>query len=124
MTTSLSTRSTALNRSFEIDRGFNIDEYFGDVVGTNVDMELDCEKVRLRVFGRQRPYIESLPIHKSQRLIERTGEYSDYELTLRPEREFQRAVLALGPEAEVLSPAWLRDELRWLAEETIKRYIY
>lgn len=109
--------------TFEFDRGFNIDEYFGEVVGTNVDMELDCEKVKLRVYDTQRPYIESLPIHKSQRLLEHTREYSDYELTLRPEREFQRAVLALGPEAEVISPRWLRDEIKWLAEETAGRYI-
>lgn len=76
----------------------------------------------LRVYGQQRYYIESLPLHKSQEVVSRGKGYIDLKLTLLPEYEFQRAVLALGPEAGVLSPAWLRDELRWLAEETAKRY--
>lgn len=109
--------------TFEPDPEFNIDNYFGEVIGSNVDDDYDSIEVGLRVYGRQRLYIESLPLHKSQRLRERTKEYSDYVLTLRPEREFQRAVLALGPEAEILSPGWLRDEIKWLAEETVRRYM-
>lgn len=104
------------------EKSFNLRGYFDEVMGINVDDDFDCEKVLLRVYGRQRAYIESLPLHKSQHLVAYTKSYSDYEYMLRPEYEFQHAILALGPNAEILSPQWLREEIKWLAEETAKRY--
>lgn len=100
----------------------NITKLLNEVVGVNIDNDFDCEEVMLRVYGRQRSYIESAPIHESQRLVKRTNDYSDYELRLRPEYEFQHAILNLGPDAEILSPQWLREEILWLAEEIVKRY--
>lgn len=110
------------DHTFEPDKSFDVRAYFADVVGANVDDYFGCQTVALRVYGSQRAYLETLPLHKSQRLIAYTEEYSDYELTLRPEYEFQHAVLALGPDAEILSPSWLRDDIKFLADETAKRY--
>ncbi len=110
------------NTSFEFDKTLDVASYFDEVIGVNVDSDYDCEKVVLRVYGKQSQYIETLPLHKSQRLITHTKEYSDYELNLRLEYEFQHAILALGPNAEIISPQWLREEIKWLAEETAKRY--
>lgn len=107
---------------FEPDKAMDVCNRFDDVIGVNVDYDYDCEKIMLRVHGRQCDYMDSLPLHKSQRLVERTRYYSDYELILRPEYEFQHAIFAMGPSAEILSPQWLRDEIRWLAEETARRY--
>lgn len=100
----------------------DIKKKFDEVIGVNLDDDFDCEKVELRVYGKQRSYIDTLPLHKSQRLVKYSKDFSDYELTLRPEYEFQRAILSFGPYAEILSPQWLREEIHWLAEETAKRY--
>lgn len=108
--------------SFTHDKSINVNTYFDEVIGVNIDDDFDCEKVQLRVYGRQREYIDSLPLHKSQTIIARTKEYTDYQLTVRPEYEFQRAILALGPEAEILYPQWLREEIQWLGSEILKRY--
>lgn len=108
--------------TFETDGSINLDTFFDEVIGVNVDDDYDSIKVAIRIFGRQRAYIESLPLHKTQRLVVHTSKYSDYELILRPEYEFQREILRLGPDAEILSPDWLREEIKWLAEETAKRY--
>ena len=95
---------------------------FKEVIGVNIDNDFDCEPVVLRVYGKQRAYIDTLPLHFSQRVKETNKNYTNYELTVRPEYEFQRAILSLGPEAEILSPQWLREEIKWLAEEILKRY--
>lgn len=113
---------TPTDDTFEIDKSLDVNACFDEVIGVNIDDDYDCEKVTLRVYGRQRAYVESLPLHKSQRALSHTKEHTDYELTVRPEYEFQRAVLSLGPEAEILAPQWLRDEIKWLAEETARRY--
>ena len=115
--------SISLNGNlFEPDKNLDVNAYFDEVIGVNVDDDFDCESVRLRVYGRQRDYIDTLPLHKSQVIIARTKEYTNYELNLRPEYEFQHAILALGPDAEILSPQWLREEIKWLATETARRY--
>lgn len=108
--------------SFTPDNDLMVKDYFDEVIGVNVDNDYDSEKVMLRVYGRQQAYMDSLPLHKSQRLLVQTKEYSDYELNLRPEYEFQHEILRLGPDAEILSPQWLRDEIKWLAEEITRRY--
>ena len=109
-------------KSFTPDKRVNVNTYFDEVIGVNIDNDFDCEIVHLRVYGRQRDYIDTLPLHKSQTIIACTKKYTDYRLTLRPEYEFQRAILSLGPEAEILSPQWLREEIKWLVAGTLKRY--
>lgn len=108
--------------TFERDPAIDIRKHFEDMIGVNVDEEFGCQQVILRVYGPQRAYIEAVPLHKSQHLISRTPDYSDYELTLRPEYEFQHAILRLGNDAEIMSPSWLRDDMKWYATELLKRY--
>lgn len=110
------------DESFEFDSKFPIDTYFNEVIGVNLDDEYDCERIVVRIYGRQRLYFEALPLHNSQKRIAKTREYSDYEFFVRPEYEFRHAILALSYDAEVLSPQWFRDEIRWEAEEILKRY--
>ncbi len=109
-------------QSFEpvdIDR---IKNMFDEVIGVNIDDDYDCEKIIIRVYGNQRAYVETLPLHKSQRVVNHSKEWSDYELTVRPEFEFQREILRLGSDAEIISPRWLREEIKWMGEEIAKRY--
>ncbi len=111
-----------LDENFDYDPKIDVHKYFEDVIGVNVDDDYDCEPVTVRIFGPQRAYIEALPLHKSQRLISRNKDYSDYEFNLRAEYEFQRELLRLGPDAEVLSPQWLKKELQEQAHAILKRY--
>lgn len=92
------------------------------MIGINLDDDFDCEKVVLRVYGKQRAYIETLSLHPSQRVMKTGEDFTDYEYNLRPECQFQHEILRLGRNAEVLAPAWLRDELHWLATGVAARY--
>ena len=108
--------------AYGFDDSFDIRSYFDEVVGVNLDDEYECEEVVVRVYDTQRNYIETLPLHKSQKLINRQKTYSDYSFRLRAEYEFQHEILKMGFNAEVLSPGWLRDEIRWRAREILKLY--
>lgn len=111
-----------MQRTFEWDTDIDAPHYFDEVIGINVDDDYDCEEIKVRIYGRQRAYFESLPLHASQRIVEENKEYSDYIIKVRPEYEFQHEMLRLGSDAEVLSPQWLRDEMVWLHQEALKRY--
>ena len=110
------------NEEFKFEKNWNLDSYFDEVIGVNLEEDYECEDVKIRVFGHQRHYIETLPLHKSQKLVKREKEYSEYSFKLRPEYEFQHEILKMGFNAEVLSPQWLRDEIKWQAEEILKLY--
>jgi hypothetical protein len=113
---------TITDKIFVPDNGEELNDFFSEVVGVFVDPDLDVEEVMVRVYGRQRNYFEGTPLHPSQKIIVRKAEYTDYGFMLRPEYEFQHEILRLGPDAEVLSPQWLRDDMKWYAEESLKRY--
>ena len=111
-----------LGEKFEFDPNIDPKTYFNEVVGILLDDEYDCERVVVRLYGKQAEYVNLLPLHKSQKTVSRGKNYIDFEYMLRPEWEFIHEVLRLGYEAEVLSPAWVREELKWQAQEIVKRY--
>ncbi len=111
-----------LSENFEFDADIDPKTYFNEVVGILLDDEYDCERVVVRLYDKQAEYTNLLPLHKSQKTVSRGKNYIDFEYMLRPEWEFIHEVLRLGYEAEVLSPAWVREELKWQAQEIVKRY--
>lgn len=82
----------------------------------------DVEEVKIRVFGNARYFIENLPLHKSQKIIDLNKEYIEFTLRLRPEPHFQQTIFKYGQDIEVLSPEWLRNEMVWRAEEMVRIY--
>lgn len=111
-----------LDECFEYPSDIDPTSYFDEVIGILLDDEYDCERVVLRLYGRQAKYVALLPLHKSQKEIMRGKEYTDFEYRVRPEWEFVHEVLRLGSDVEVLSPQWLREEIKWQAEQIVKRY--
>lgn len=107
---------------FKFDSTLNPKTYFDEVIGVNLDDDYDCVDVVFRIYDTQRSYVEEIPLHKTQKLICYTKDYSDYHVKVRPEYEFIHEILRLGQHAEILSPDWVREEVRWQAEQIIKRY--
>lgn len=85
---------------------------FSQVVGLNyVDHSL--EKVILRFHPSQKPYLESLPVHRSQKEIPSSNtDYYDVELLIHPNFEFNQQVLKYGSLVTVLEPKWLAEEVK------------
>ncbi len=108
--------------AFDLKGSEDINGMFSEVLGVNLDDDYDAEEIIVRVYGEQRRYFESVPLHSSQKLIDHTEDYSDYQFHLRPEYEFQHEILRLGDDAEVLSPKWLRNEMRDYAQAMLQRY--
>lgn len=107
---------------FKFDPTLNPKTYFDEVIGVNLDDDYDCVDVVFRIYDKQRSYVEEIPLHKTQKRICYTKGYSDYRVKVRPEYEFIHEILRLGQHAEILSPDWVRNEVRWQAEQILKRY--
>ena len=101
---------------------FNPMEYFEEYYGVIIDDDLDVEKVKLKVSKNQANYLRSLPLHHSQQEIQQTGEYSIFELKIRPAYDFIQEILLHGEDVEVLEPLWLRKEVAQKVERMWNKY--
>lgn len=96
---------------FKMPDSFNPSEYFENYFGVIIDDDYDVEEITLKVSASQANYLRSLPLHHSQKEVEKNGEYSIFELNLCPTYDFQQEILRNGEDVEVLQPLWLREEI-------------
>ena len=100
-----------LKKALKMPAKFNAGEFFRKYFGVIID-DRKPTTVKLKVVSNQVRYIDSLPLHESQSLIEETPEYGIFEYCLVPTYDFRQEVLSHGPDVEVLEPEELRDEIK------------
>ena len=110
------------DEKFEYDKDFNPSGWFRDCYGIVRDPEVPVEKVVIRAFGKEVNYLRDLPLHHSQRPIESTEEYTDFEVTLRPTADFFSPLLSRGAAIKILEPAWLAEEIKLQHQEAFELY--
>ena len=76
----------------------------------------------VKVSAHQSNYIRSLPMHSSQKEIERNDDYSIFTFEVRPTFDFQQEILMNGADMEVLSPERLRNEIAEKIENMSNNY--
>lgn len=105
---------------FTLPADFNAAEFFGSCFGIIVGNE-EPQLIRLKVDAFQSKYLRSLPLHPSQKEVERTEDYSIFTYFLRPTFNFVQELLGLGETAEVLAPKTLRKEISRIGKTVWKR---
>jgi len=106
-----------LEKKFKMPKKFNPKAFFEDYYGIIANDNGKVETVRLKVSANQSNYLRSLPLHASQKEVEKNERYSIFELRLCPTFDFQQELLWNGDALEVQEPLWLRKEIA----DTIKR---
>ena len=109
------------DNKIKIPKKFNASEFFRHSYGIFIDGRKP-ETIRLKVDNDQIKYFESLPLHHSQKIIEKTETYSIFEYYLVPTYDFIQEILSKGKTVEVLSPESLRDEIHGEALAMLARY--
>lgn len=61
-------------------------------------------------------------MHHSQHEVEHTTEYSVFEYLLRPTYDFCQELLSHGSDIEVMSPQWLREQIKTAVKDIERRY--
>lgn len=111
------------DNTFTLPKRFNAEKYYANTVGIFVNEELQPQKVRIRVYGRQVEYLRTLPLHRSQEeVLTQHEQYSEfqYKVCLTPELSTQ--LLAMGESVEVLEPQELREEISRRLQASITHY--
>ena len=106
-----------LAHNIHYDDDFFASGYFSNYYGIISDSNIKPERIVIRAYRDHVPYMSSLPLHKSQKLLEDSGEYADFELYLAPTFDFIMRLLSAGAMIEVISPATLRMTMKeWVSD--------
>lgn len=124
-------QNLALDRILRIDQAkikyvpnhlIDFQEYFEDFVGVSVRPGLAPETIELKISNTLFPYIESKPMHGSQKIKERHPEFTRITLYLIPNYELESLLLSYGEGIEVLRPAELRVKIKQRLETAFTQY--
>lgn len=110
------------NEKFKFDEDFDAANYFSDCFGVMSDENAMPERVLIRAYRYEPYYLRDLPLHHSQREIQSTDEYCDFELKLKLTSDFKAKLLSRGEWIEILEPKALADEIIEWHQKAIDRY--
>lgn len=101
---------------FELPHDYDAETYFSSYIGIDTRGDgLNCETITLRANFPHDHYLRSLPLHDSQREIERCEDYTIFQVELCPNYEFYWKLLSMGDYVEVLASESVRCEMvDWL----------
>lgn len=113
---------TFSNQVFIKNTEIDFNTYFDNVVGVTVPNSTEAELIDLylRFSPTRFQYAISKPIHKSQEIVNQ--ESCTVRLKLYYTKELEQQIFSFGPDVEILSPAWLRDEFSKKIANYLKLY--
>ena len=107
---------------FKFDEDFDAASYFSESFGIMIDENSKPERIVIRAYGYEPYYLRDLPLHHSQREIQSTEEYCDFELCLKLTSDFKTKLLSRGEWIEILEPKALAEEIIEWHQNAINRY--
>ena len=110
------------DEKFEYPMDFDAEAFFKDCYGVLCGTDDKAQKTVIRAYPPYVNYLRTLPLHASQKELNSTSEYTDFELYLRPTFDFRQELLCQGDEVEVLEPKAFREEMKQMAQKIVNRY--
>lgn len=99
-----------IGQHYQIPKDFSLRTYFEGQFGV-VFSDTEPEVVRIKADKYHARYLQALPLHSSQLLVEDHEEYAVYSYYLKPTYDFYHAIMEMGTHVEVLSPKHVRETL-------------
>ena len=107
---------------FELEQDFDTRTFFQNYFGVIISGKEERQRIVLRAYGWERHSMRDLPMHCSQRELERGDEYVDYEIITHTTNDLKGYIMSRGRWLVVKSPQWYADEIKHELQETILQY--
>ena len=114
---------TVSEKPFTLPKSFDAQSFFSTRYGV---LQYEGEKpahIKLKVCARQANYFRTLPLHTSQKELEKNEDYSIFAYYLTPNYDFIHDILYFGDDVEVLEPVELRKTLEEIIKSLNNKYI-
>lgn len=92
------------------------------VIGVTAPDGAKPERVVLRFTAAEANYPRTLPLHTSQKIVQETPNFVDFELCVVINHELIREILAFGDFVEVLEPSSLRETVAERVKKNVQKY--
>lgn len=99
------------------------DTYYARAIGATINANAKPSTVVVFVTNEHAPYVETKPIHKSQKVVKRFRHGILIELNVLLNLELQREILGFGDGMIVLSPARLKEAIARKVEKLNQKYV-
>ena len=109
------------DEGFQMPADFSPQDYFAEYFGVLTD-DTPMAHVVVRAHNWTPDYLRTLPLHQSQRELSSTEHYTDFSFDLRPTPDFLGQLLSHADGIEVLAPQELREKMRKMIADNLKRY--
>ena len=113
----ISPSTIAYRPNTEID----FQEYFDEIVGVSKRGN-EISKVLIKVANSLYPYIETKPLHGTQRVISREDDGTVIQIEVIINRELKQLLLSYGSDVTVMSPESLRAEIQADLMKNLEKY--
>ena len=107
--------------TFERNTDISVADLFNDSYGLWDDPSIPVEDIELKYDALDGRFVKSAPIHRSQRILADTPDGLRISLRLRITNDFVMELLSRSRSLEVVKPQHLRERIRHVYEEALKR---
>lgn len=100
------------NKKFIPNMVIDFTEYFDDIIGVTLSNDGTIETILLQVSNELYPYVQTKPMHGSQKVKEQGLTHTLISLNLIPNYELESLILSYGEGIEVIKPKELRLKIK------------
>lgn len=100
----------------------NPEEYFEDLIGVTRPRNVLSQIIEIKIDRQLWPYIDSKPMHPSQKVLKKSENYIIIQLDIVPNYEFYSQVLGFGAAMEIIKPIDIRMTLKNKLENNLLKY--
>ncbi len=112
-----------IDEHFQIPEDFDSYEYFNDTFGImGAPKGVETQEILIKAEGETRLYLETLPLHPTQIIIDKGDDYTIFRYFLKPNFNFTQELLSQATRIEVLSPLSYREEIKKTIEKMGSKY--
>ena len=108
---------------YKIERAFKPQSYFKNMIGVSRFMDSPVEHVIFEATAKEAPYIQTKPLHESQKEVEIKDDGSVvFSIDVIINYELERDLLSFGERITVLSPSHLVEKMQYRLTQSIENY--
>lgn len=104
------------------NKNIDFDEFFEDIVGVTINSDGHTEKVLIKITNEVWPYINSKPLHGSQKIKSKTDDIVEIELDVQINHELIALLFSYMDAVEIIEPVALREKFKTISASIFKRY--
>ena len=113
----------AFKKDFQENTQYDFNEYFDDIIGVSLTKNREPEKVELFITNGLYPYIETKPLHGSQRVVSRNDNGVIIQIEVIVNHELEQLIMSYGESMKVMKPFILESKIKERIKKSLENYI-